>query len=114
MCIIISYNCISYERNLKEREPQRKEEYLRKLEHALLKKEEEISRQIRDGEASKPSSTLKTEVEKKADDTHFVKPYITPFSGTDPIPKNESSFEDWKIGIQCLIKSGSYPDYVVT
>ena len=56
---------------------------------------------------------MKTEVEKKADVTHFVKPYITPFSGTDPIQKNESSFEDWKVEIQCLIKSGSYPDYVV-
>ena len=50
-----------------------KEEYLKKLKHDLLKKEEEISKQIRDGEASKPSPTLKTEVEKKADITHFVK-----------------------------------------
>ena len=44
---------------------------------------------------------------------HFVKPYITPFSGIDPVPKNESSFEEWRIEIQSLIEFGEYRDYEV-
>lgn len=53
------------------------------------------------------------ESERKTEIAHFVKPYITPFSGNDPLPKNETTFEDWKVEIQCLIKSGSLPDYAV-
>ena len=40
-------------------------------------------------------------------------PYLTQFSGTEPVPKNESSFEDSKAETQCLIKSKVYPDYIV-
>ena len=54
------------------------------------------------------------ETKTKADVTHFLKPYLTQFSGTEPVPKNESSFEDWKAETQCLIKSTVYPDYIVS
>ena len=45
--------------------------------------------------------------EKKAEVTHFVKPYITQFSGMEPVQKNECSFEDWKLEIPCLIQLGA-------
>ena len=32
----------------------------------------------------------------------------------EPTPKNESSFEVWKLETECLIRSGMYPDYIVT
>ena len=54
------------------------------------------------------------ETKTKADVTHFLKPYLTQFSGTEPVPENESSFEDWKAETQCLIKSKVYPDYIVS
>ena len=82
------------------------------MERELLQKEEEIAQKIRSGITLRPITIDSTE--KKADVTHFTKPYITQFSSTDPVPKNESSFEDWKLEIQCLIKSGAYPEYAVT
>ena len=94
----------------KEKELQRKEEYLKKLEHDLLKKEEELSERIRKGS----SMSHIVERERQPDVIHPVKPNITPFSGADPIPKNESCFEDWRVEIQSIIESGRYPDYVVT
>ena len=64
--------------------------------------------------AVRPSPEMTAGNSKKADTLHFVKPYITPFSGIDPVPKNESSFEDWRIEIRSLIESGEYSDYEVT
>lgn len=95
--------------SLKEKELEKKELYLKQFEQELLRKEEELRNKIRTGDVSTPV----VKEEKKADITHFVKPYITPFSGNDPLPKNEATFEDWKVEIQCLIKSGSLPDYAV-
>ena len=43
----------------------------------------------------------------------FLKPYINFFSGAEPTPKNESNFEEWKVEIECLKKSGVYPEYIV-
>ena len=104
---------ITHNRNQKEDDLKRKEEYLKKFEQDLLKKEEEMTARIRDGMALRPSPELIVERGKKADTLHFVKPYITPFSGIDPVPKNESSFEDWRVEIRSLIESGEYSDYEV-
>lgn len=49
----------------------------------------------------------------KADVTHFVKPYVNTYSGTEPVPKNESTFEEWKIEIEYLIKSKGYHEVTV-
>ena len=104
---------LTHNRNQKEDDLKRKEEYLKKFEQDLLKKEEEMTARIRDGVALEPSPELIVERGKKADTLHFVKPYITPFSGIDPVPKNESSFEDWRVEIRSLIESGEYSDYEV-
>ena len=95
----------------REKELSRKEEYLKKMEGELLEKEEGLRKQIQSG---LPSEAIdKVTIKKKAEVTHFVKPYITPFSGIEPVQKNECSFEDWKLEIQCLIQLGAYPDYIV-
>ena len=57
---------------------------------------------------------LKEKPNTKAVGTHFLKLYFTRFSGTEPIPKNESSFEEWKSETQCLIKSKVYPEYTAS
>ena len=96
----------------REKELSRKEEYLKKMEGELLEKEEGLRKQIQSG---LPSEAIdKVTIKKKAEVAHFVKPYITPFSGMEPVQKNECSFEDWKLELQCLIQSGAYPDYIVT
>ena len=87
---------ITCDGNQKEDDLKRKEEHLKQFEQDLLKKEEEMTAQIREGVALRPSTKLTAGSRKKADTLHFVKPYITPFSGIDPVPKNESSFEDWR------------------
>ena len=43
----------------------------------------------------------------------FLKPYTNFFSGPEPTLKNESNFEEWKVEIVCLKKSGVYPEYIV-
>ena len=45
--------------------------------------------------------------------SQFLKPYINFFSGAEATPKNESNFEEWKVEIECLKKSGVYPEYIV-
>ena len=45
--------------------------------------------------------------------THLLKPYIGGFSGDQPVPKNESSFEEWSAEVQYLIDSKAYPECTV-
>ena len=91
----------------REQELERKEAYLKELEEELYKKEESLRVKI----AENPSA--KSEV-KKVDITHFSKPFINTFSGTDPLLKNESPFETWKLEVECMKKNAVYPDFVVT
>ena len=51
----------------------------------------------------------------QSDDSGFVqKPYIGTFSGTEPRPKNESSFDDWRVDVETLIASKKYSDFVIS
>ena len=45
--------------------------------------------------------------------THFIKPHFSQFSGVDPIIKNKSSFEAWKMEIESLGKSTIFPEYLI-
>ena len=98
----------------------RKEAYLMQLEADLLKKEKEIRDKIclapsvehktlkdidevnDQAEKSVDTGSAKAEVKAVSNPelTHFIKPYISQFSGVDPIPKNKSSFEAWKLEIE--------------
>ena len=40
-------------------------------------------------------------------------PKVSIFSGEDPTPKNEVSFEEWKFEVNCIRKNKSYSDQVV-
>ena len=45
-----------------------------------------------------------------AQESFYMKPYVGKFSGSDPVPKSESSFEDWKLEVESLIEPKIYPD----
>ena len=48
----------------------------------------------------------------KIDNTGFImKPYIGTFSGFEPKPKNESSFEDWRMEVENLMAFKIYPEF---
>ena len=55
----------------------------------------------------------KKETEIKQEVTHIVKPFISTFSGTDPLPQKQVCFDDWRQEINYLIKSSPYPDCVI-
>ena len=44
----------------------------------------------------------------------YMKPYIGNFSGSDPKPKQESSFEDWKLEVESLIAAKIYPEISIS
>ena len=121
-------NIIDPELLKRQEELKKKELYLKKLEQEVLgggnhqkyetkrEAETDVPYYMNPGGDSYEKLETKKEAETKtkADVTHFLKPYLTQFSGTEPVPKNESSFEDWKAETQCLIKSKVYPDYIVS
>ena len=39
---------------------------------------------------------------------------FSPFSGDDPKPKSEASFEEWKYEVQCIMKEISYSNSAIT
>ena len=114
---------------MKEQELNRREEYLRSFQSELVQKEEEIRARLnlntgkivdtqkkeRSSEGDSHRNDLSTTASKQNDDntsakiqkeiSPFVKPYINFFSGAEPVPKNESTFEEWKVEIESLRKS---------
>lgn len=108
-----------------------KEAYLRLYEEELNKKENEIRKKLDLTPIEKPdeSVNIQSTVEKQKDTlnkqksanasscanfTHLFKPpYITRFSGTDPVPKTENTFEEWSMEVDSLIKRNEYPDYII-
>lgn len=103
----------------KAEELKRKEDYLKQLEKDLLKKEDEIRaklnlNKLEETTTHTDASPITREGTAKPQTTHLLKPYIGTFSGTDPVPKNESSYEEWKLEIDCLRKSNMYDEYIVS
>lgn len=43
----------------------------------------------------------------------YIKPTVNAFSGTEPVPKSESSFDVWSLEVECLLKTHMYPEYLV-
>ena len=120
----------------REEELQKKERYLKQLEEELNRKENEIRRQlhldpITDMESKEQTipkvaePSVRTENTKedktkadvqtvtKQEVTHIVKPFISSFSGADPVPQKEVSFDDWKLETKYLINSSPYPDLII-
>ena len=48
------------------------------------------------------------------DSGFIMKPFLCTFSGTDPRPKNESSFDDWRVEVESLIASKHYSDFAIS
>ncbi|MEW8547742.1 MAG: hypothetical protein AB2693_29895, partial [Candidatus Thiodiazotropha sp.] len=99
----------------KEEELDRREEYLKKLEEELVQKEEDIRASLHFTPATTVQITTDSHqlTTKPPEVTHLLKPYITTFSGTDPVPKNESTFEEWKVETECLRRSPRYHEDTV-
>ena len=95
----------------REVELDRKESYLKQLGEELNRKEESLRARVLE---TPSANSVPVETVKKVDVTHFIKSYIHTFSGTVPLPKNESSFETWKLEIECLKKTQAYLDFVIT
>ena len=102
--------------NRRAEELNRKEAYLKRLEYEIRSKGEtarenieykdmeipiELKRVTSQGTGTEPA---------KGEVTHFLKPYINFFSGADPLPKNESAFEEWKLEVEKLRRGKRYPD----
>ena len=104
----------------------KREAYLKQLEADLLRKEEEIRAKISNAPAEKTVETavktqgatgsVKPEPSSSArpEFTYLNKPYISQFSGVEPTPKNESTFEAWRLEIKSLRSSNMFPEYMVT
>ena len=83
------------------------------VEHKTLKDIDEVRDQA---EKSVDTGSAKAVVKgvSKPELTHFIKPYISQFSGVDPIPKSKSSFEAWKLEIESFRRSNIFPEYLIT
>ena len=55
-------------------------------------------------------STSKTQTKQDEAEGFVLKPYVGPFSGTQPTPKHENTFEVWKLEIQSLMAMKVYSD----
>ena len=95
----------------------RKEAYLKRLEYEIQEREDRIRQKpeqtIEDDNIREVRELMSqgTETESaKGDVTHLLKAYVNSFSGADPVPKNESSFEDWKKEVEKLRRGKQYPD----
>lgn len=55
-------------------------------------------------------STSKTQIKQDEAEGFILKPYVGPFSGTQPSPKHENTFEVWKLEVQSLIAMKVYSD----
>ena len=104
----------------------KREAYLKQLEADLLRKEEEIRAKISNAPAEKTvepavktqgaTGSIKPEPSSSArpEFTYLNKPYVSQFSGVEPTPKNESTFESWRLEIESLRSSNIFPEYMVT
>ena len=92
------------------------EGYLRRLEYEIQSKGTSIREnlELRADETSRETQSAtkqRSGIEAtKGEVTHLLKPYVNSFSGADPVLKNESSFEEWKLEVDYLRKCKLYPE----
>ena len=106
----------------------KREAYLKQLESDLLRKEEEIRAKISNAPANNSTAAKTVEPAVKTQSatgsvkpepssfarpefTYLNKPYVSQFSGVEPTPKNESTFEAWRLEIESLRSSNMFPEY---
>ena len=54
--------------------------------------------------------TAKTQSKQEEPGGFILKPYVGPFSGTQPTPKHENTFEVWKLEVKSLMSMNVYSD----
>ena len=60
------------------------------------------------------SQSKNTEIRQTILDSQYVFPKFSPFSGDDPKPKTEASFEEWKYEVECIRKEKEHSDVAIT
>ena len=80
---------------------------------SIEQKESEATRQ--DNELAKHIERLKCELntEEKTLEKSFYFPKFSIFSGEEPKPKGEASYEEWKYEVACTRKENIYPSQVL-
>ena len=46
-------------------------------------------------------------------DSQFLYPKFSPFSGEDPKPKTEATFEEWKYEVNCIVQDGDHSNATI-
>ena len=93
----------------RKEELDKKEAYLKQLEADLLKKENEIKSEGATGSVKQEPSISEMPGQQQFG---FVKPNVSLFSSIEPVSKNESTFEAWRLEIESL--RNRLPEYLVT
>ena len=58
-------------------------------------------------------STSISQSKQEEPDGHIGKAYIGPFSGTQPTPKHENTYEVWRLEVKSLMSRGCYSDIAI-
>ena len=58
-------------------------------------------------------STFTSQSKQEEPDGHIGKAYVSPFSGTQPTPKHENTFEVWRLEVKSLMSRGCYSDIAI-
>lgn len=75
----------------------------------------EITDKVEDKKSTKESKKPDEDIPiKPTQEGFYLKPYVGIFSGTEPRPKSESSFEDLKLEVESLIAAKIYPDVSIS
>ena len=58
-------------------------------------------------------SSSTTQPKQEEPDGHIGKAYVGPFSGTQPTPKHENTYEVWRLEVKSLMSRGCYSDIAI-
>ena len=72
-----------------------------------------IARQVEEVPKVTNVSTSISQSKQEEPDGHIGKAYVGPFSGTQPTPKHENTYEVWRLEVKSLMSRGCYSDIAI-
>ena len=82
--------------------------------HSKTNSELENDAQQKHEKEQQHGQSKNTEIRQTILDSQYVFPKFSPFSGDDPKPKTEASFEEWKYEVECIRKEKEHSDVAIT
>ena len=82
--------------------------------HSKTNSELENDAQQKQEKEQQHGQSKNTEIRQTILDSQYVFPKFSPFSGDDPKPKTEASFEEWKYEVECIRKEKEHSDVAIT